>query len=313
MASCFMESFLIVLVVLVLLGAIGIVGYQYRAEAGPGASKFWLTGSQRMRQAMESGRNIPRQAVIAPSVEPLSVEDGAPRASAVTMSDPTGESLRSLREEVLNELRDATGRSREFDARLAKIEFQAQTAPNLSDEVQRAISDLRTQQQVDLQQMRVVLRSVKVRAGTYGQRRGEALSSLYTSLARVESSLASVVNPMLLPGESLTLPPELPAEAMIWSNWSDVGEAAYALGDVFNRNRLVLDAEMAEQIGGFVTTLRQALTGSVYPIIRDGKPTADRVAQMRSGLDVIVKALPVVRRDIERAYRADIAATDTEI
>jgi hypothetical protein len=218
--------------------------------------------------------------------------------------------LRSLREEVLGELRQAAGRSREFDVRLARIEHEAAAAPDISTEMRGELAGLREKQQMEFERIEVTLRSVQVRAGSYGQRRGEALASLYASLARVESSLASVVNPMLLPGESLTLPADLPAEAMTWATWSDVGEAAYTFGDVFNQNRLLLDPSTADDIGRFIATLRQALTGSVYPTVRDGKPNSDRLVQMRSGLESIVAALPVVRRQIEDAYREDLAAPD---
>jgi hypothetical protein len=211
---------------------------------------------------------------------------------------------------VLGELREAAGRGREFDARLARIEYQSSTTPDFSAEVHNEIAELRQRQQVEIERIDISLRSVHLRAGSYGQRRGEALANLYASLARVESSLASVVNPMLLPGEALALPAELPAEAMTWASWSDVGEAAYTFGDVFNQNRLLLDPGTADDIGRFIATMRQALTGSVYPTVRDGRPSAERVTQMRSGLEAIVAALPVVRRQIEDAYREDLAGPD---
>jgi hypothetical protein len=300
-----MEPFLIVLVVVLLLAATGGVGYLYWKEAGPDAPQLWLTGSRRIRQAMGSSTAIARreQESATTSPVPLQVSDYTPAISPQVIDDGA---LRSLREEVLGELRQAAGRSREFDVRLARIEHQAATAPDISTEMRSELAGLREKQQVEFERIEVTLRSVHVRAGSYGQRRGEALASLYASLARVESSLASVVNPMLLPGESLTLLPELPAEAMTWATWSDVGEAAYTFGDVFNQNRLLLDPSTATDIGRFIATLRQALTGSVYPTVRDGKPTAERLAQMRSGLESIVAALPVVRRQIEAAYREDL-------
>lgn len=302
-----MEPFLIALVVLLLLGAVGGVGYLYWKEAGPEAAQLWLTGSRRFRQAMDSGAAIARREPESGMTAPVPIETGVVMPSIPPSSTIDDEMIRSLREEVLGELRTAAGRSREFDARLARIEHQATTAPDLSAEVHSAIEELRVRQQGDIERIEVSLRSVHVRAGSYGQRRGEALASLYASLARVESSLSSVVNPMLLPGESLSLPAELPVEAMTWGTWSDAGEAAYTFGDVFNQNRLLLDPGTAEEIGRFIATLRQALTGSVYPTVRDGKPSAERLAQMRAGLESIVAALPVVRRQIEAAYREDLA------
>lgn len=308
-----MEPFLIVLVVLLLLGAIGGVGYLYWKEAGPGAAQLWLTGSQRLRNVMQSSTAIARQ-----QTEPLPAPVANPGASSETKAIPARdaalvadeEALRRLREEVLGELRLAAGHTREFDARLTRIEVLASEQSAVPDTFRSEIAGLRESQRTEIERIQMSLRTVHLRAGSYGQRRGEALANLYGSLARVESSLASVVNPMLLPGEPLSLPQELPAEAMTWQTWSDVGEAAYTFGDVFNQHRLLLDRTTADDIGRFIATLRQALTGSVYPTVRDGKPTADRIAQMRSGLDAIVAALPVVRNQIEAAYREDLADTD---
>jgi len=299
-----MEPFLIVLVVILLVAAIGGVGALYWKEAGPDAGRLWLTGSRRVRDAIQSSKAIPRQdtdplpSQVANQLPEAPLRALPPRDSALVVDD---EQFRQLREEVLGELRSASGRSREFDARLTRIEAIAVSQSLVPDEVRSEIAGLRDQQQGELDRIQVSLRAVHLRAGSYGQRRGEALANLYASLARVESSLASVVNPMLLPGENLTLPAELPSAAMTWGTWSDVGEAAYTFGDVFNQNRLLLDPTTADDIGRFIATLRQALTGSVYPTVRDGKPVPDKVAQMRSGLEAIIAALPVVRRQIEDA------------
>jgi hypothetical protein len=99
------------------------------------------------------------------------------------------------------------------------------------------------------------------------------------------------------------VPAELPVEALDWSNWSDVGERAYAFGNVFNENRLVLEGRTGDEIAAFISILRQGLTGKVYPAVRNGNPSADQIAQLRAGSQTIVDALPSVRRRIEDAYR----------
>ena len=228
----------------------------------------------------------------------------APRNLALALDD---EALRELREEFQHELRQAVGRSREFDARLTRIEASSDETPRISAQVSEEIAGVREHHRVEIERLQVSLASVRERAGSYGERRGVALADLYGCLARVEAALAAVVNPMLLPGEPLSIPRELPAEALVWNNWGDVGERAYGLGNIFNENRLVLDGATGDAIAEFIATLRQGLTGSVYPNVRIAKPSADQLAQMRSGLEAIVAELPKVRRTIEDAYRNDIS------
>jgi len=302
-----METFLVVLVLIVLVAMLAYVGWRYMGEAGANAPQLWLTGSQKIRQSMAARQA--QRLTTRPATDDTSVIDApaaprqlAARDYAVALDD---EALRQLREEFQQELRQAVGRSREFDARLTRIEAVATEATPASDQVTKEIASVREIQRVEIERLRVTIDSVKQRAGSWGERRGQALADLYGSLARVESALAAVVNPMLLPGEPLSLPPELPAEAMTWNSWGDVGERAFAFGNVFNENRLMVDAATGDQIETFIATLRQGLTGSVYPTVRLARPNADQLAQMRSGLDAIVAGLPVVRRAIEDAYRDD--------
>jgi hypothetical protein len=237
---------------------------------------------------------------LADDAEPVSAPAAAPQlASQDRRLAFDSDAIRQMKEEFQRELRQAVGRSREFDARLTRVETTKVEDPRIPD----VIEGIKQEQRVEIEQLRVSMETIRQRAGAYGERRGQALSELYGSLARVESALSAVVNPMLLPGESLSLPGEFPPEAMQWTNWGDVGERAYAFGNVFNENRLVLDKSTAEEIAAFIGTLRAGLTGSVYPAVRSGKPTADQVAQMRTGLKAIVEALPVVRGQIEEAYR----------
>ncbi|MDQ3657897.1 MAG: hypothetical protein M3457_22830 [Chloroflexota bacterium] len=304
-----MEWFLLIVVLVVLIGLFGYVAYLYMKEAGDRAPQLWLTGSQKIRQSMAQ-RSSPAQdtaplpeevASVAPAGSPRQI---APRNLALALDD---EALRELREEFQHELRQAVGRSREFDARLTRIEANSDETPRISAQVSEEIAGIREYHQVEIERLQVSLESVRERAGSYGERRGVALADLYGCLARVEAALAAVVNPMLLPGEPLSIPRELPAEALVWNNWGDVGERAYGLGNVFNENRLVLDGATGDAIAEFIATLRQGLTGSVYPNVRIAKPSADQLAQMRSGLEAIVAELPKVRRTIEEAYRADPA------
>jgi hypothetical protein len=124
--------------------------------------------------------------------------------------------------------------------------------------------------------------------------------------------LAGVVNPILLPGEALSVPGEFFADTLVWTNWNDVGERAYAFGEVFNQTRFVLEPDVADRIERFIATFRQALTSAVYPVLQSDNRTPAQLAQMRSGLESIVAALPPLRRDLEAAYRADGAPVEPD-
>jgi len=321
-----MDTALVIIVLFVVLGLFGGVGFFFRKETGGNAvdtARLWLTAP---RQAGKSLVTIRPQAAddAAYAGDDAPVNDGAPgsvRQSAATSPLPLSDrpaalqlddsALRELREELQGELRRAGGITREFDARLTRIEANAVDTPRLSEALERSIEDHADAQRRELELLREDVTAVRQSAGSRGERRNEALADLYGHLARVESALAGVVNPMLLPGEPLTLPAELHPEALIWDNWSDAGERAYAFGDAFNQHRLVLDPGTADEIGGFIATLRQGLTGSVYPNVRAQQPTSAQLGQMRAGLETIVAALPGVRRRIEQAYRGEPSAGET--
>lgn len=304
-----METFFLVAVLVVLIALFGYVTFLYMKEAGEGGGKLWLTGSQKIRQAMRppGKKSHGLSGASAAEVDDVAILPGedAPRQIAARdlVSSMSDEAIRELKEGFQSELRVAAGRSREFDARLTKIEANSADAPQIATQVSSELAGVKELHRGEIARLESTLESVKQRAGAYGERRGQALSELYSSLARVESALAAVVNPMLLPGEPLAIPDELPAEALVWNTWGDVGERAYALGNVFNENRLVLDPATGDEIERFIARLRQALTGSVYPNVRAAKPGAGQIAQMRSGLEAIVAELPNVRRRIETAYR----------
>src|SRR5699024_9429411 len=133
---------------------------------------------------------------------------------------------------------------------------------------------------------------------------------LYGTLAQMEAALASVINPLLLPGEPLRVPDDLFDDTLEWQNWSEVGERAYSFGDVFNRDRIVLDPALADQIEHFLSTFREALTGVVSPVVQNSSRTSADLARLQEGLRTIVTALPPLRREIESHYRAASATPD---
>ena len=144
------------------------------------------------------------------------------------------------------------------------------------------------------------------------EQRAEVLAELYRRLARVEATLAALTNPILLPGEPYAVPAEFLPETLKWENWKEVGEAAFAFGDYANGHRLHLTEATVGAVGGCVTTLRTALTRSIYPNLAPS-PTPEQEETLRAGLAEIAAALPRLRRRLEADYRslAGIEATRT--
>ena len=310
-----MDTVLVILVTLVVIALLASIGYFFVREAGQENVQAWLTAPKQLKDSVTAFVSRPVGSRAIDGREPgVKLEAGAMRSASTGNRLPSSSAssvavalddsaLRELKEELHGELRHATGLTREFDARLVRMESALTEAQKVPDEVDRALRDQDERRQREVDRLEQELATLRQTMGTYGERRGEALADFYGHLARVEVAMAAVVNPMLLPGESLTLPPEMLQETLVWNNWSDVGERAFAFGNVFNQNRFVLEPETADRIEAFIVTLRQVLTRDVYPAVRGGNPSAAQIAQMRSGLESIVRDLPVMRRLLENAYR----------
>lgn len=138
--------------------------------------------------------------------------------------------------------------------------------------------------------------------GAATDREADALTELYRRLARLEASLSALTNPVLLPGEPFAVPDEFLPEALRWENWKEVGEAAFGLGDYANGARILLEARTADAVGGCITTVRAALTRSVYPNLGHA-PSTEQLATLRAGLGELARAIPDLRRTLEGRYR----------
>lgn len=310
-----MDTTFVVIIIIIVLALFGAVAYLFVRETGMQQAKLWFVSSQQLRKTFsgggpgrpadtdEAGNASLTRRIDAPT---RATETGTTaigtRAPALALDDIA---LRELREELQGELRRAGGVTREFDARLTRIEATSTELPQMSEHLQRTVDAKDAERRGEIERVKRDLARVQQDAGQRGQRRSEAVADLYGHLARVEASLAGVVNPMLLPGESLAIPDEFFPDTLNWDNWSDVGERAYAFGNAFNQNRFVLDVATADAIERFIGTLRQGLTGAVYPNLRSPNPSAAQLAQMRSGVTSIVDALPRVRRTLEAVYRGD--------
>lgn len=145
-------------------------------------------------------------------------------------------------------------------------------------------------------------RLVAARQTAATDRRLEATGELYARLARLESALSAVSNPILLPGEAYTPPAELLPEALVWENWNEVGERAFALADTYSAERLYLSDETRHAVGHFVTELRLLLTRSIYPNLQID-PDAAQQAALRASLEEMAAELPKVRAALDQEFR----------
>jgi hypothetical protein len=194
--------------------------------------------------------------------------------------------------------------------RVAEVDTQTLSA------LDRAIGDVRSTHEVELAQMRESLASAlsavsndSRRSGfdpTAG-RRADAIANLDQRLARLESAFVSVTNPLLLPGEPYTLPAELPAEALKWESWKEIGDAAFAFAQEFGAERIHLDDETCRDLTAFVTALREQLTRTIYPTLANGGVSDDPVMTLRESCEQIGADIPAARSRLRVAY-AEIAS-----
>jgi hypothetical protein len=298
-----MDTAVVVLVLILLLALIAGIAWLLVREAGWERTKLLvispLLGAGSSMPSLTRRRSTESRTV---DTGESSSRDEDDRLVPATISD---EALRSLREEVHGELVRVAGLSREFDARLTRIEVTFGDSRSTPDELAESMQELEARNARVVEKLHRELGMVQRTASSLGERRVTAVSELYANLARVEAALAAVINPALLPGEPLMLPGELAGDAFVWANWREVGDRAFAFGDVFNRHRYVLDDTSAAAVEQFITTLRQALTGAVYPNVQTPNPSHSQRTQIRAGLAQIVTALPDIRRKLEAAYRAD--------
>ena len=143
-------------------------------------------------------------------------------------------------------------------------------------------------------------------------RRADILGELYDRLARVEFSIVSLTNPILLPGESFRVPTDLAPELLRWDNWREVGETAFALGEYFNQHRIHLDQTTARAVEACIATVRSTLTQDIYPSLSEDLD-AQQERRLRESLATLT-IIPRLRRYLEAQYRTftGIAEPDEE-
>ncbi len=303
-----MDTVVVVIVLITLLVLFGGAAWFFVRETGVENAKLWLTSPRQVRQIVMPFRTT---ASTDPADERVAGPESVPPSQQamerqLMLADTR---LRELAEELRGDLSRAAGLSREFDTRLTRLEEEIAAARSLPETVDRTVHEVETRTIRKISKLRTRLDTVRLAETTHGTRRSEAISELYSRLARTDAALATVVNPMLLPGEPLRVPETLFDDTLVWENWADVGERAYEFGEAFNQNRLLLAEDTAARIEEFIRTLREALTDSIYPVVRHNAPTPAQKAQLRSGLVRAVESIAPIRRELEEAYRAATADT----
>lgn len=301
-----METTLAILVLIVVIAALLGVGYLY-LRANGNAWRNWLVAPASLRQTVgnligsDSGQT---------AQHPSDPNETAPIRDTGTVTlayDDTA--LATLENELRGDLGEHRERQEAIDSRMQRIEMAIGEIRTIPDDLGNTmrLRDRRVRRQID--QLRHELEGVRRSATAAGARRDEAYTELYGYLAQIDASLGSALNPMFLPGEPLTLPETFASITLEAENWDEVGEHALEFGKAFNQNRLVLDDDLATEIEAFLTTLRQAMTGAVYPTVRRSAPSRSQLALMRNGLESIIEALAPVRRRLEETYRSSMVAS----
>ena len=78
-----------------------------------------------------------------------------------------------------------------------------------------------------------------------------------------------MTRPVLLPGEAFDGGDDLPAEALRWESWNDVGAAAYHFAEVFSERRIRLDPATRDHLNSTIGSIRRCLTERLYPLLSD--------------------------------------------
>lgn len=311
-----MDTVVVIIVLITLLVLFGGAAWFFVRETGVENARLWLTSPRQVRQIVTPFRGSQADDLAQP--DPAQAPQGIPQGPEhrIILDDTR---LRELAEELRGELTRAAGKTREFDARLTRLEGDLASAKEelaeerlmakaLPETVDKTVHEVETRTSRRITRLRTQLETARKADSPYSARRCEAIAELYNRLARTDAALAAVTNPMLLPGEPLRVPDTLFDDTLEWENWADVGERAYEFGEAFNQNRLMLEPKLASDVERFISTLREALTDTIYPVVRHNAPTPAQKVQLRNGLVRVMESIAPIRRELEDAYRAATAA-----
>jgi hypothetical protein len=245
------------------------------------------------------------------------------RAALEARYEAEVERLRGESQRVIGDVETELGRLRETlrssaheqESQIVRLrERYAEVDGQTTQALEQALRDLRSHHDAELGRLREAVgaamaamaarqRSAEEAGGA--ARRADAFGELYRRLTKLETTFVSVTNPVLLPGESFALPAELPAEALRWENWKEVGDATFAFAESFAQHRLEFDDATCRDLTGFIREMRGLLTRSIYPNLQAAATNSETRAALRKALEQLGAEIPRAREGLERAYRED--------
>lgn len=220
-----------------------------------------------------------------------------------------------------SELRSVLG---SFGQEIEKLNIEVQTAreavQSVSDELIRqetntAVQTVKRQSTaVELFESAVAAAIVRVNSVTGAVGPGErdllrdrqvtALAGLAQRASRLETAIAAVVHPQLLPGEAFVLPEHVPGDALRWEAWQSVGDAVFALADLFALERAILPGAVSIRLGAAMTVVRMVMTNELYPGLKmSAMSERDEVVRKCAG------QLAATVAEVQGALRAGIEAS----
>lgn len=300
-----MEPVLVIIVILTLVGGSAVVM----------ARQGWLPAALPiMRPSGGKPLTDGGDEAAGPVLEPLALAPAKPKATSAP-AVPSESAREPIRLDLVPPPADSgLARSDRIDSRLDELQRAlswqndrlAEETRRLREELLRRAEAEEARREAAHERLRADVLALVSRAGgerrpESGVRRMEVSAELYARLARLEAALATVTNPVLLPGEPYAPPAELAPESLVWENWNEVGERAFALAECYSGQRLHLSAQTRADVGEFVTTLRTMLTRSIYPNLRADAESANTAA-LRAALTDIADELPKIRDLLETEY-----------
>lgn len=291
-----MDTFIVILVLIILFVLLGGAAWFFGKEAGPGSGMAWLTGTRQIRGVFTSLGN---------GEKPFS--SGGSQSPAVMVDDSR---IDELREELGRTLAIGEG----LETRLRAMEHEIGQTRQLPEALNARVQSSEADFHARFAQIRRQINQHRQADSPYSVRRYDAVRDLYQKLASIEVALGAVVNPMLLPGEPVSVPEKLYDDTLEWSNWGDVADRAFAFGEAFSKNRVLLDPDLADQVEQFIASFREALTDTVYPIVQRDEASNKERLEIRAGIVTVVEGIPPIRRAFEQTWQSgtQLAGLDNE-
>lgn len=283
-----METFIIILVLIILFVLLGGAAWFFGKESSPGNGMAWLTGTRQIRGVFTSLGNGEKPFTSSKTTE-----------SALMVDDTR---IHELADELRSEIGRTLAINENLENRLRLLEQEVVNSRQLPETIDARVQTSESDTRARIAKIRREMNQQRQADSSYGVRRNDAIRDLYQRLANIEVALGAVVNPMLLPGEPVSVPETLYEETLVWDNWGEVADKAYAFGEAFSKNRVLLDPELAGRVEHFIASFREALTGTVYPIVQAEQTSAKQRQQIRAGIVVVVEGISPIRREFEQTW-----------